>query len=469
LAHAGLAQLVERLLAKQKVASSSLVSRSKTQLFQHFKVKIMTTIKKQERRGDTHFLEFEAPVATLNEAMDKSFQKLVKNAKIPGFRKGKVSRSMYEKYYGEDAIVRDAVMDVVNSLYAQSVEQLDLQVIDYPKNLNVSEYKPNEPLTFSLEVAVVPEVKLGTYKGLSVLKEAAVIDEIDVQKKIDETRERYAEFKIVENEAKEKDILSAKVTATIDNVVYEKWTRDNMGFELGKATLGKDFDTNLTGKKAGERLSFDISFPTNSANPEVAGNTVHFEVELLEVRAQVLPEMTEEWVQKVSQFKTPDDFVADIRTTLQSQKEKELEDQFYNAILDEIFKTSTVEVPEILTERQIDQFIQELENNLKQSGLPLERYLQFTQKTAKDVRNDYRAQAERKVKTELVLDAVVAAESLSVSNEDLITEVKGWRKDDEALDEEKITGMLGQMNTEGLKKMIVRRKAINFIVDQLKK
>ena len=348
---------------------------------------------KNERSSNTVFLEIEASVATLNAAMDSAFQRVVKGVSIPGFRKGKVTRTIFERHYGEEPIIREAITGVVNDLYSRAVQELELQVIDYPRDLKVDEYKALEPLNFSLAVDVIPTVKLGAYKGLSVQKEPQTVSEDTVTQQIAALCERYAEFQVVDRPSQEKDIITCDIKATLNGQPYEKWTRENTGLEIGRANYGQDFDTQVTGQSQGTQLNFEVHFPEGSSNPEVAGLTVQFEVELREVRARLTPELNNELVEKISKFKTVEEFTADLKTNLQAQADRESEDKFYNAVVDEIFKTTQVEIQQVLIEREIDRMIDELEAELKRSGIPLDRYLMFTQKTKEALRADY-TQAE---------------------------------------------------------------------------
>lgn len=421
---------------------------------------------KKEKKGNLYFLEIEASVATLNSAMDKAFKKVSKTARIPGFRAGKISRSMFEKHYGQEPIVREAVLDVVNELYAKAVQEAALNIIDYPKNLQIGEYKPLEPLVFSLEVDVMPEVKLGSYKGFKISKETPELTDDEVQKQVEQVRERYAEFQVVDQPAQEKDIVSCSVTATIDGQPYERWTRQNMGIEIGRAMLGSEFDDKLKNHSKADHLSFAITYPESSSNPEVSGKTVEFSVEVTEVRRLVLPELTAEFVTKISKFTTPDEFIADMKSLMTEQKNRESEDKFYNEIMDEIFKNTEVEIQDILVNREIDRYIGELESNLKKSGLNLDQYLTFSQKKIEDVREEYKEAGNRKVKTELVLDAISKAESITVEEQELIDEVKKWGGET-APEDDVIRAQLQQLDTDMLKLMVGRRKAMDFVVGTL--
>jgi trigger factor len=427
---------------------------------------MIMNILKQERQGNRYTLEIEAPHDTILGAMDGAFKKLSKQASVPGFRKGKVPRSTFEKMYGREGLIKEAVMDVVNNLYVKAVENLALEVIDYPQNLSVSDYKENEPITFKCEVDVRPAVTLGKYKGLGIKKETPAIADSDVQAAIDQSRSYYSEFVSTETPSKTGDILLCNVEASIDGAPLERWTRQNMGLELGRNTLGKDADTQLTGHAKGETLTFSVAYPQDSAQDDIAGKTVEFKVELVEVRTKQLPELNEEFVQKISQAKTVDEYTADVRKNLEKQKTEEAENTFYDAIADELLKGISIDVQPVLVEREMESSINEFENSLKRSQLNLEQFLRFSNKSFEDFKEGYRDSSLKKIKLEITLDAIAKQESITVEEADLIAEIKKWNIPNLAEDD-RIREHLAKINTTELTRVVGRRKAMDFVVEHL--
>ncbi len=424
-------------------------------------------ILKQERRGNSHFLEVEASVGTLNKAFDAAFKKMVKSAKIPGFRKGKIPRSIFEKNYGDQVLIQEGLSDAVNDAYMKAVQELQLEIIDFPKNVKMDSYQPNQPLVFTCEVDVVPEVKIGTYKGLGIQKATPSVSDDDVQAKISEVRDQYAAYEPSETPIAEKDIVSFHMSATIDGQAYERWTRQNMGAEVGRASFGVEVDAQLIGRNKGEKLAFSVTFAADFVNEEVAGKTVDFEIEICDNRSFALPDLTDEWVQKQFKAESVEKWAEQIRKDLESQRNHETDDEFHKAILDKIFSTTDVEIQPVLVEREIDRYIDEIRKKLDESKIQLESYLSMMQKTIDDIRGEYTESAQYKVKTELVLDAIAKAEAIVIKEEDLIAEVKAWNIPAFEDDVEKMRTFLGRINTHALATTISRRKAMEAVVNAL--
>ncbi len=423
-------------------------------------------ILKQERVGNRFSLEIETPHDAVISAMDSAYRKLSKKAKVPGFRPGKVPRPVFEKVYGRESLIQEAVMEVVNHSYAAAVENLQLEVIDYPQNLSVNEYKENEAVVFKCEVDVKPSVTLGKYKGLGIKKETVTVTDEDVENAITQTRQYYSEFGLTEDNCKEGDILLCNIEASVDGVALERWTRQNMGLELGRNTLGKDVDAQLADHKKGDKLSFSVAYPEDSAHSDIAGKSVAFNIEIAEVRTKKLPELTEEFVKKVSQANSVEEYKATLKTNLETQKQNETEDKFYEAIVDEIIKGITIDVQPVLVEREMESSVKNFEQSLKQSGLTLEQYLRFSNKSDADFKESYRESALKKIKTEISLDEIAKQENISVEDSDLISEIKKWNIPNLSEDD-KIKDHLSKIDTTELVRVVKRRKAMDLVVSHL--
>ena len=233
---------------------------------------------KSTRDKNTYTLEIEETQENFLKIVNKTFKRIVKEVKVPGFRKGKVSRAIFDKYYGKDYLVQEAMGDAINAAYSEAIAELDLKVIDYPKDINIETYDETKPIKFTCTVDVKPEIKLKKYKGIKVKKQSVEVEESVVQERIAQLSERYAEYNLTEDKAKKEDIVRCDVTATIDKRVYEHWSRNNFGVKLGLATFGEAFDTNVIGMKAGKEKTFKATFEDDFSNKDVSGKTVSFSV-----------------------------------------------------------------------------------------------------------------------------------------------------------------------------------------------
>lgn len=381
---------------------------------------------KQKKDGNTVSLTLEASDEILRNSMETAYQKLVKSAKVPGFRKGKVPRKTFEKYYGKETIIQEAVLDAVNDTYRKAIEELDLRVIDYPKNLNVEEFKEGTPLRFSCDVDVIPEVKLGKYKGLKVKVEQKEITEEQVVEQIDRIRENYADYQATDRAAADDDILRCDMSVIVDEKTYEPWSRTNVGLKIGMGYFGKEFDEKLIGQKPGETRKFTITFPEDFENADLKGKTANFEVRLEEVREKKLPELDDEFAAKVSNFKTAEELRKNIRESLEKQAADENRQKIRQSITEEIIKGSKMDIPQIMIDREIDYTLRSFDNTLRRSGSSLEQYSQRTGVTKEQIRSEFKEGAEKRVQTELVLDAIAQKENITVTDEDLDAEIKKW-------------------------------------------
>lgn len=414
-----------------------------------------------ERQGNRYFLKIEESNEAVEKAIEKAFQKLVKSANVPGFRKGKVPRPVFERYYGSETLYREGIGEAVNTAYVAAVESLGIYVIDYPQNLKVEELKNGEPLVFTCEVEVKPEVTLATYRGVEVKRETTEIKEEDIQAQIDRVREGYADYVEATRSAQSGDILRGQMETTVEGVRYEPWSRQNVGVKVGIGSFGKDFDEQVVGLSVGDKKEFTITYPEDFSVPEVAGKTAQIVFEVSEIREKKLPELSEEFVQKVSSVKTVQEFRDQVKNELVTKASKEAENKFYESLLEAITKDVQVDIQPLLVEREIEASLERLEGSLKESGLTLDQYRTFTKQSVEELKEAYRASSFNKVKTELTLEAIAAKENMVVTDEELIDEIKKW--DMASLkNEQAIQRYLDQVGQE-VKETLLRQKALKFV------
>ena len=254
---------------------------------------------KSKRNGNTMSLEIEATHEELESKFDGAFKKVSKKATLPGFRKGKVPRKIFEREFGKGSIIQEAIYDVVNDSYKSALEELGLKVIDYPKNVNIEDYKENKPVKFSCDVDVEPDIKLKKYKGLKVEFKEKKAEKDALKKEMDILIGMHATYESVNREAKDEDIVRFNATAAIDDQPFELWSRENQATRLGVKNYGESFDSELVGLQTGDKKTFKVTYDNDFKTVEVQGKTVHFDVEIKEVRERILPELTDELVKKI--------------------------------------------------------------------------------------------------------------------------------------------------------------------------
>ncbi|MGE4169479.1 MAG: trigger factor [Candidatus Margulisiibacteriota bacterium] len=419
------------------------------------------------RKGDVVSIEIEVSQDHLVPSLEKAYRKLVKQSKIPGFRPGKAPRHIYEQYYGSYGIIEEGVMDAVNDAYVVALKTLDLKVIDFPKNLKIGEYKEAEPVVFSCDIDVLPELTLKKYKGIEVKKPEEAISEEQIQQAIDQHRENYAEYDVAERPIEDGDIIRLSMEATLNGEPYDAWTRKNAGLKVGLGTMSKPFDEALKGLTSGESKSFEINIPADFHIADIANQTLAFKVDIEEVRGKKLPELTDEFAAKISAFKTADEFVADLRKNLETRHKNEQEEAVRNGILDAILTDIDVALPEVLIDREIDASLRDFDGSLRRSNSSLDHYLALVQRPIESLREELKPSAEKKLRTELVIDAVIKAESIDVTDAELEDEIKTWQLP-EVQTLEDLKKNMHRIDPENVRSLLKRRKALAVLVEHAK-
>jgi trigger factor len=428
----------------------------------------MTKVLKNKKKGYTVSLEIEISPETINTALDATFKRLSKSAKVPGFRKGKVPRNIFEKHYGKGVLIQEGLSDAVNMSYGEAIRDLDLQVVDYPKNVEIGEYADNKPVKFTCEVDVKPDVKLGKYKGLKVSKDPSEATEEQINQNIEQLQENFADFKESEEKSETDDMVTLAIKATQDGTEIEQWTKDAMTIKLGLKNFGEDFDNEIEGLKLNDEKSFNITFPEDYAKTEVAGKEVAFEVKVTEVRKKALPELDDAFAEKVSngQIKTYKELKEDMVKRLNEQAEKNSEEKFRGDLIDLAADDAKVEIPASMVESEIDNDVRQYEQQITRSGGNLEQYLGLIGQSPEQFREQLRENAEKRVRAELVLTAIVEKEKIQVSDDDIKAEIKTLLPSADT--DEKVEEEMKKINLEGFRQMLKQRKAVDVLIDNAK-
>jgi trigger factor len=421
---------------------------------------------KNKRKGNTVTLEIEASVETIDEAFEGAFNKLVKTSKIPGFRKGKVPRSIFEKHYGRSSIVQEGLPDAVNKAYFKAIQELKLDVVDYPKNVSIGEYKENKPVTFTCEVDVKPTIKLGKYKGLKITKDPDKVGSDKIDEQIKQLQENAANYNEVDRPSQVEDIVRLDIESTIDNAPLDLWTRKNMGVKIGLKNFGEEFDTEITNLKKDEEKSFTVTYADDYTEATVAGKKVEFKIKLIETREKELPTLNDEFAKKVSKFQTFSEFKDDLEVTLSKDIKEKSENKLRTDLINLIIEDSKMEIPEGMITHEIEADMRYYEQSMAKSGGTLASYLKMINQSEEDFKKQLRDGVIRKIQSELVIEEIALKEKNEVTDEDLKAEV---RKMVPTLKEEKeVEDHLNKINKDGLKQMVEQRKVVDFIVSSAK-
>lgn len=412
---------------------------------------------------DVNVVKFEVKVEAdkFKEALTRAYKKNVKKFNVPGFRKGKVPMSVVKKYYGVEVLLEDAVNFAIEGSYANVLKENNVRPVDFPK-VEVVQAEEGKDLIYTAEVAVYPEVELGAYKGLNVEKKTYEVTEEEVAAKLKEMQEKNARVEVKEGAIENGNIAVIDFKGFIDGVAFEGGEGHDYSLEIGSGSFIDNFEEQLVGAKAGDKVEVNVTFPENYGKEELNGKPAKFEVEVKEVKAKELPVLDDEFAKEVSEFETLEALKEDTTKKLEEANTARAEREYEEAILRAVVENAKMDIPAVMVEQEIDRMVQNLAQRLQYQGLTLEQYFQFTGTDAEKMREYMKENAETKVKTELVLEALQKAEKMEVLDEELKEKASEVAKLYGANDE-KMVELLLQNQREALVADVMTSKVINFL------
>ena len=412
---------------------------------------------------DVNVVKFEVKVEAdkFKEALTRAYKKNVKKFNVPGFRKGKVPMSVVKKYYGVEVLLEDAVNFAIERSYANVLKENNVRPVDFPK-VEVVQAEEGKDLIYTAEVTVYPEVELGAYKGLNVEKKTYEVTEEEVVAKLKEMQEKNARVEVKEGAIENGNIAVIDFKGFIDGVAFEGGEGHDYSLEIGSGSFIDNFEEQLVGAKAGDKVEVNVTFPENYGKEELNGKPAKFEVEVKEVKAKELPVLDDEFAKEVSEFETLEALKEDTTKKLEEANTARAEREYEEAILRAVVENAKMDIPAVMVEQEIDRMVQNLAQRLQYQGLTLEQYFQFTGTDAEKMREYMKENAETKVKTELVLEALQKAEKMEVLDEELKEKASEVAKLYGANDE-KMVELLLQNQREALVADVMTSKVINFL------
>lgn len=425
------------------------------------------TTKWEKQEGNKGVLTFEVSVEDFDQALDQAFKKVSKDVQIPGFRKGKIPRSIFEKRFGVESLYQDAVDIVLPSAYSKAVDEAEIFPIAQP-SIDIDQIEKGQPLVFTAEVEVKPEVKLGEYKGLEVEEKSVEVTDEDVEQEIENLRERQAELVVKEDsEIENGDTAVIDFEGFKDGVAFEGGQGENHSLEIGSGQFIPGFEEQLIGKKAGDETEVEITFPEEYHAEDLAGQDAVFKVKIHEVKAKELPELDDEFAKDVDEeVETLDELKAKKREELETNKKQQAENEQREELLQQASDNIEVEVPEAMVDTEVNQMVREFEQQLQMQGMTLEMYSQFSGQDENALKEQMREDAEKRVKTNLTLEAIAEAENLEATEEDIDAELEKMGSM-YGVEKEQLLQMLGG-STETLENDLKMRAAIEFLAENSK-
>ncbi len=376
----------------------------------------MYTIKKLE--NNKYQITITADKQTWEKYVDHAYEENKEKFNIEGFRKGKAPRAIIEKNYGASVFYDDALDHLFAHEYTEALaSDKDIEPVSNPE-IKIDKFD-EDGIVLIAEVQSMPEVKLGQYKGLTIKKATGTVTDEEVDKELNQSRERQARYVEVERESKDGDYVVIDFTGYTDNKAFEGGTAQDYRLKLGSHTFIEGFEDQLVGLKKGDKKDVKVTFPVDYFSEDLKGKDAIFDVTVKKVEEKTLPPLDDEFASNVSEFETLADYKADIRKHLEENLQARLKREDENNIIETIVKSSEVEIPDVLVERQLDSFIEDFSMRLSYQGYKLEDYLKQANVTEEELREERREQAKDVVKTRLVLETIVKQEKLDVTDKEL--------------------------------------------------
>ena len=418
---------------------------------------------KSSNKVETNVYELEITVdaETFTEACKKAYLKQRKSIQIPGFRKGKATQGMIEKVYGEGAFYEEALEIVYPEAVGAAFDEAGLNVIDQPSDVEFPTMSKTEGVVIKMKVTTYPEVKLGEYKGIKGKKLDTEATDEDVETELKNMQERNSRLVTVEDrESAMGDTCDINFEGFVDDVAFDGGKGENYPLELGSNSFIPGFEEQVAGHKAGEEFDVNVTFQ-EQYEPSLAGKDAVFKCKINEIKAKELPELDDEFAKDVSEFDTLDELKDDLKKQIAERKEANAKTDFENQIIEQICENMEVEIPECMFTQKCDEMVQDYAYRLQMQGLDLNTYLQYLGQTMDQFKEQFMEGAKQQVKTKLALDAIVKAENIEASEEEIEAEVNKLAEQYN-MEADKIKAAVP---AEQLSADITTRKAVDFIVD----
>ena len=397
--------------------------------------------------------EFEA-------AVQKAYLKMRNKISVPGFRPGKAPRKMIEKLYGEGVFYSDAVDAALPDAYTQAIGSSGLDVVGYPEVEIVDDQIGKDGFTFKATVAVYPEVELGQYKGVSAVKEEVKVTADDVKERLNQMAEREARLVSVDRKVKKGDTAVIDFEGFDNGVAFEGGKGENHELEIGSGSFVPGFEDQIIGMKAGEEKDIDITFPENYT-PELAGKPVVFHVKVNEVKHKEVPAIDDEFAKDVSEFDTLEELKADTRKQLTDDREAAAQRAFEDALMQKVADGIQADIPDEMVDVQAQQMMENFQQQLAAQGIPFDQYLKMTNTTEDDFKKQAHDPAVQQVRMDLAVAALVKAENLEATAEEIEAEMKSVA-DKYGMDLDTIKKYLPEAD---VREQVLRSKAIKAVAD----
>ena len=411
-------------------------------------------------------LTIEVSAEEVEKALNAAYQKQKNSISIPGFRKGKVPRAMIEKMYGVEVFYEEAANTLMQNSYPAAVEESGVDVVSRP-TVDVVQIEKGKAFIYTAEVAVKPEVKLGKYKGVTVTKANGKVTAAEVKEALEAERNKNARTVSVKRAIKEGDTAVIDYEGSVDGVPFDGGKAENHPLEIGSHSFIDTFEDQLVGHKAGEELDVNVTFPEQYHAADLAGKPAVFKVKINDVTTKELPKLDDEFASDVSEFETLAEYKEDLKKQLEAKKLEEAKREQEDEAIAAIVEASEMEIPEAMIQTQCEDMVNEFAQRIAQSGLTMEQYMQFSGQTVQGLMDQVRPEAETRIKTSLVLEAIVKAEGIEATDADVDAEIEKMAGM-YGMDVEQLKGYMGEAEKASMKNQMAITKAVEFIMENVK-
>lgn len=411
-------------------------------------------------------LTIEVDASELDKAIEKAYHKQKNKISVPGFRKGKVPRQMIEKMYGKEVFYEDAANELIPEAYEKAYDECEEEIVSTPE-IEVVQIEAGKPFIFTAKVALKPEIKLGKYKGVKVSKPDTAVTDEEVMAVIEKERENSARSISVERPVKDKDEVILDFEGFVGGKAFEGGKGENYPLTIGSGAFIPGFEDQLIGAEIGKEVEVKVTFPKDYQAEELKGKKATFKCTVKEVKEKELPELDDEFASEVSEYDTFKEYKEATVKSLEEKKANDAKNKKEDEAIEAIIKASEINIPEAMLETQKRQMVQDFAQNIQQNGLTMDQYFKFTGLTAEKLMEQVAPNAEKRIKSRLVLEGVAKAEKLEASEEDYAKELERMAEAYK-MELDKIKEMIDDNSKKQIMDDLAIQKAVDFVVSNAK-
>ena len=409
-------------------------------------------------------LTIEVSSEEFENAIAKAYKKNKNKISMPGFRKGKAPRAMIEKMYGKGIFYEDAANSIIPDAYADAAKESELEIVAQPE-IDVTQIESGKPFIFTATVALKPEVTLGEYKGIEVEKKEVEVTDEEVEAEINKVRESNARMLDIDDRAtQDGDTVLIDFDGYVDGKQFEGGKADDYSLVLGSHSFIDNFEEQLVGKNIGDDVEVNVTFPENYQAEELQGKPAVFKVKIKEIKVKELPELDDDFAQDVSNFDPIAEYKEDLKKKLTETKEEALKREREEAVIGKIIENAQMDIPEQMVDAQTRQMTQEFAQRLSSQGLSIDQYMQFTGLTPQKMIEELKPQALKRIQSRLVLEAVVAAENIETTEEELDKEIENMASMYQ-MEVDKLKEVIGEEEKKQIGLDLAVQKAVEMVTE----